>query len=87
MARLRGQVIRGEQHAEVVPSTWSLHDPRKILVLPSPFFPGILLSRKPPETHGNGRFSTRTMVGKNGESTLRKMGSFPKIKRGYGSSF
>ena len=29
------------------------------------------LSRKPPETHGNGRFSKRTMVGKNGESILR----------------
>ena len=35
----------------------------QILVVPSPFFPGILLSRKPPETQGNGRFSIRRMVG------------------------
>ena len=28
----------------------------KVLVLPSPFFPGILFSRKPPETQGKGRF-------------------------------
>ena len=50
-----------------------------ILVLPSPFFPGILLSRKPPETRGNGRFSKRTMVGKNGESTLSTIG-IPVVK-------
>ena len=41
------------------------------LVLRFPFFPGILLSRKPLETQGNGRFLKRTMVGKNGGSTLR----------------
>ena len=42
-------------------------------MLPSPFFPGILVSRKTPETQRNGRFSKRTMLGKNGESTLRKV--------------
>ena len=31
------------------------------------------LSRKPPETQRNGRFLKRTMVEKNGESTLRDM--------------
>ena len=53
-----------------------------ILVLPSPFFPGILLSRKPPETQGNGepagvqkeRWSERM----DSESTLRMIGiDFP----------
>ena len=53
------------------------------LVLPSPFFRGILLSRKPPETQGNGRFLKRTMVEKNGESTLRKaLNSIPKANKG-----
>ena len=51
----------------------------KIIVLPSPFFPGIFLSRKPPETQGNGRFLKRTMVEKNGESTLRRMVWVPVI--------
>ena len=37
------------------------------LGLPSPFFPGILLSRKPSKTQGNSRFLKRTMVGKNGQ--------------------
>ena len=36
-----------------------------------PILSRILLSRKPPEIQGNGQFSKRTMVGKNGESTLR----------------
>ena len=43
-----------------------------VLVLPSmSILSGDPSSRKPPETHGNGRFSRRTMVGKNGESTHR----------------
>ena len=41
-------------------------------MLPSPFFPGILLSRKPLDTPGNYRSLKRTMVDKNGESTVRK---------------
>ena len=36
-----------------------------------PFFPGILLSTKPPETEGNGQFLKRTMVEQNRESSLR----------------
>ena len=44
-------------------------------MLPSTFFPGILLARKPPESQvedGSG-FRKETMVGKNGlgKSTLR----------------
>ena len=54
---------------------------RDILVQPSPFFPGVLLSRKPPETQGNGRFLKRTMVGKNGESTQKDMGSVPNLSQ------
>ena len=46
----------------------------KPLVLPFAFFPGMLLARKPPQTQGNGRFLTRTMVEQNGESTLRTIG-------------
>ena len=39
----------------------------RILGVPSPFFPGILLSRKPPETRGKRiRFLERTRVEKNG---------------------
>ena len=39
-----------------------------IPVRPSPFFPGILLSRKPPQTQENRiRFLKRTMVEKNGK--------------------
>ena len=37
------------------------------LGVPSPFFPGILLSRKPPETRENGRFLKRTMIENNGQ--------------------
>ena len=51
-------------------------------VLPSPFLPGILLSRKPPETQENGRFSKRTMVGKNGwnpPNNANHFGSKPKV--------
>ena len=45
-----------------------------------PFFPGILLSRKNPETQGNGRFLKRTMVENNGESTVRMMHFGAKLK-------
>ena len=49
--------------------------------LPIPFFPGILLSRKPPQTlrnsffleNGNGWFLKRTMAEKNGESAPRNI--------------
>ena len=44
--------------------------------VPSPFFPGILLSRKPPKTRESGCFLKRTMVEKNGESTPRVLGGF-----------
>ena len=37
----------------------------RILVLPSPFFPGIIFSTKPPETQGNGRFLKIRMVENN----------------------
>ena len=37
------------------------------LGVPSPFFPGILLFRKPSNTRGNRRFLKRTMVEKNGK--------------------
>ena len=44
--------------------------------VPSPFFPGILLSRKPPETQGKRiLLLKRTMVEKNGESTPRIFGA------------
>ena len=44
----------------------------RILGVTSPFFPGILLSRKPSETQGKRiRFLERMMVEKNGESTPR----------------
>ena len=39
----------------------------------SPFFPGILLFRKPSKTQGDSWSLKRTMVEKNGESTPRKM--------------
>ena len=35
---------------------------KNIYGLPSPFFSGILLSRQPPETQGNGQVLKRTMV-------------------------
>ena len=44
--------------------------PMGISRVPSPFLPGILLSRKPPPK--NGWFLERTMVEKNGGSTPRK---------------
>ena len=45
------------------------------LGVPSPFFPGILLFRKPSKTQGKQiRLLTRTMV-KNGESTPRTLGT------------
>ena len=47
--------------------------PFHILVLPSLFFAGILLSRKPQETWGNVRLSKTTMVGKNGRVALLQL--------------
>ena len=49
-------------------------------------------SRKPPETQGSGRFSKRTMVGKNGESTLRLFNHLSFITKygtqdGFGFTF
>ena len=46
----------------------------------SPFFPGILLSRKPPKTLGNGWLLQRTMAEKNGPSTPGT-----NLERGCGS--
>ena len=45
------------------------------LGVPSPFFPGILLFRKPSKAQGNSRFLKRTMVEKNWESTPRIKGA------------
>ena len=44
------------------------------LGVPSPFFSGFFLSRKPSETQGNSWLLNRTMIGKNGESTPRTPG-------------
>ena len=56
------------------PISWaeSFEQPDSLLSqgeLPSPFFPGTLLARKPPKPSGNGWFVKRTMAEKNGEST------------------
>ena len=49
----------------------------------SPFFPGILLSRKPPTNPGmTAGFWKRTMVGKNGESTPRSFLVVPYFETG-----
>ena len=45
----------------------------KVLGVASPFFSGILLSRKPPKTLGKRLVFERTMAEKNGESTTRKV--------------
>ena len=47
---------------------------RKTLGVTSPFFPGILLAKKPPKLWGIGWFLRRTMAEKNGEATPRKNG-------------
>ena len=53
------------------------------ILVPSPFFPGILLSRKPPDTQEKKLyFLKRTMVGKNGESTPRTMWVCLPLKTG-----
>ena len=44
--------------------------PSNILVLPSPFFPEILLSRKPPETQGTARNQT---------TSIRHLASVPRL--------
>ena len=49
----------------------------QVLGVTSPFFPGVLLSRKPPNTWGNGWFLTRKMAAKNGESTPRSVSDAP----------
>ena len=50
----------------------------KILGVPSPFFPGIILSREPSQTQDkNGMCLERPMVENNGESTPRKMLTSP----------
>ena len=55
---LFGSVLNGKQRPK----------PLIFLLIPSPFFPGILLSRKPPETPGKRiRFLERTIVEKNGQ--------------------
>ena len=52
------------------------HVALEALGVPSPFFPGILLSRKPPlKPRENGRSLERTMVEKNGKSTPREAGT------------
>ena len=46
----------------------------RILELPSPFFLGILLSKKPPDSQGKRiRFLNRTIIAKKGESTPRRI--------------
>ena len=49
---------------------WAKFGDPMALGVPSPFFPGILLSKKPPKTPGNSWFLKRTMVEKNGDVTL-----------------
>ena len=61
------------------------------LGLDSPFFPGILLSKKPPKTLGKQLVVERTMVEQNGDQPLEfhmflephnfnlKMGGYPKL--------
>ena len=45
---------------------------------------GILLSREPPETQENDRFFTRTMIEKNGESTLENYLEIQGVSAGVG---
>ena len=57
----------------------TVHSPPTILGLPSPFFPGIILSRKPLETQGKRiRISKRRMVEKNGPGINPSMAGFPQ---------
>ena len=54
----------------------SSSSPMSFLGLPSPFFAGVLLFRKPSKTQGNCWFLKRTMVENNGESTPRSLLKF-----------
>ena len=66
--------------AGCLPVRWQHGSEGICLGLPSSFFPGILLSRKPPETRENGQCLERTMVEKNGWNRICGTTGYPVFK-------